>query len=69
MYFYSSTDKISNILLITHANTPEHQKRNMFKRNMFKPESRKFLLHYVIFADASKNNPPFWKIKVDFFLT
>ena len=46
MYFYSSTDKILNILLITSVDSP---KRNMFKRNMFKPENRKFLVYYVIF--------------------
>ena len=44
MYFYSSTDKILNILLITSVDSP---KRNMFKRNMFKPENRKFLVYYV----------------------
>ena len=66
MYFYSTTEKISNILLITPADTPEQRKRNMFKRNMFKPEISFVLCN---FADASKNNLPFWKIKVDFFLT
>ena len=45
MYFYSSTDKILNILLITSADS---LKRNMFKQNMFKPENRKFLVYYVI---------------------
>ena len=46
MYFYSSTDKILNILLITSSDTP---KRNMFKQNMFKSENRKFPVYYVFF--------------------
>ena len=66
MYYYSSTDKILNTLLITSADRPE---RNMFKRNIFKLENRKFLVYYVILVDTSKNNLRFWKITFDFFWT
>ena len=66
MYYYSSTDKILNTLLVTSADRP---KRNMFKRNIFKLENRKFLVYYVILVDTSKNNLRFWKITFDFFRT
>ena len=51
MYFYILTYKILNILLITSADTT---KRNMFKRNMFTAENRKFLVYCVIFLCIRK---------------
>ena len=35
---------VIKMLLITSADSP---KRNVFKRNMFKPENLKFLVYYV----------------------
>ena len=55
MYFYNSTEKTSNTLLIT---TPDKPKKTCFQIKYVQTRKRQ--------RNVSKNESPFWKIIIDF---